>query len=315
MIRIAPRRAFTLVELLVVIAIIGILVALLLPAVQSAREAARRTSCVNNVRQLPLAALSYHDVQKRFPTGVAGGKIARPEEGYGWAVALLPYLEEGPLFDQIRPDWKEAPARRAFQTTGKIVPGADTKLAIFRCPSSNLDATSINTNVAFADGYATSDYKACNGGIDLSASSPEEAIRFKDRGIYCTRRECIESGNETIKVAQVTDGLSKTIAFGESAYYPLSEPKKWPLWFGGVIEDESALFRTDDSNLVNCGIYGKSVDAFATALDDECAFSWHDGGVYFGFADGSSRFIAETIDFRVYNSLGNKDDGNVTGEY
>jgi prepilin-type N-terminal cleavage/methylation domain-containing protein/prepilin-type processing-associated H-X9-DG protein len=308
-------RGFTLVELLVVIAIIGVLVALLLPAVQAARESARRVACSNNSRQFPLAALSYHDARKVFPTGVAGGLVARPEEGYGWGVALLPYLEQQPLYDLIQPDWKEAPARRAFAATKQIVPGAGTPLAVFRCPSSNLEPFSSDTKLAFADGYATSDYKACNGGADLAAATVEQALQSKDRGIYCTRRECIDSGNEKIGIAQVTDGLSRTIAFGESAYYPLAEPRKWPLWFGAVAEDESALFRTDDSNIINCGIHAKSIDAFARPLDDECAFSWHEGGVNFALADGSVRFIAETIDFKVYNSLGNKDDGHVFGDF
>ncbi|MBX3435325.1 MAG: DUF1559 domain-containing protein [Pirellulales bacterium] len=307
--------AFTLVELLVVIAIIGVLVALLLPAVQAAREATRRTSCFNNVRQFPLAALSYHDVHGAFPSGVAGGLVARQEEGYGWGVAILPYVEQKPLYDLIAPDWKEAPARRAYAATSKIVPGGEAQLALFRCPSSGLEPTSIGTNLVFADGYGTSDYKACNGGIDLGIQDAAAALSLKDRGLYCTRRECLDSGNERVSIRHVTDGLTHTIAFGESAYYPLNEPRKWPVWFGGVVEDESALFRTDDSNVINCGIYVKSVDGFAAALDDECAFSWHDGGAVFGMADGVAKFIRETIDFRVYNSLGNKDDGQVVGDY
>jgi prepilin-type N-terminal cleavage/methylation domain-containing protein/prepilin-type processing-associated H-X9-DG protein len=310
-----PRPAFTLVELLVVIAIIGMLVALLLPAVQAARESARRTACSNNVRQLPLAALAYHDAHQRFPTGVSGGLVARPEEGYGWAVALLPFVEQQPLYNQIKPDWQPAPARRAYTATNKIVPGGDAALSLFRCPSSELPPVSSATQVVFADGYATSDYKACNGGVNLSAASIEEQQQYKDRGLYCTLRECVESGNQTISIRQVTDGLTNTIAFGEAAYYPLSEPKKWPLWFGGVVEDESALFRTDDANIINCGIYAKSIEAFAMALDDECAFSWHNGGAFFGFADGSVTFLQETIDFKLYNNLGNKDDGNLTENF
>lgn len=307
--------AFTLIELLVVIAIIGVLVSLLLPAVQSAREAARRTQCSNNLRQFGLAALGYHDTKKRFPTGVAGGRVARPEEGYGWGVALLPLMEEQPLYDLIDPDWEPAPARRAFGATESIVPGGGTSLSVFRCPSSNLPAFSSDTQFALADGYGTSDYKACNGGIDLRAASVEDAQRFKDRGMYCTLKECIESGNEKISIRKVTDGLTHTIAFGESGYYPLSEPSKWPFWFGGIVEDESALFRTDDSNIINCGIPGRGIDAFAFALDDECSYSWHTGGAFFAFGDGSVHFLADTIDFLTYNSLGNKDDGHLVQDF
>src|SRR5688572_18250232 len=98
------RSAFTLVELLVVIAIIGILVAMLLPAIQAAREAARRTSCVNNLKQIALALLNYHEAHGQFPLGAyaAVQEDARAEEdGLGWVTRVLPQLEEQPLFDRI----------------------------------------------------------------------------------------------------------------------------------------------------------------------------------------------------------------------
>src|SRR4051794_706762 len=101
----ARRRAFTLVELLVVIAIIGILVALLLPAIQAAREAARRSSCSNNLKNLGLAALNHHDVMKHFPVSYGAayaGEAPVPQSGAGWILNMLPQLEETTLYDQFK---------------------------------------------------------------------------------------------------------------------------------------------------------------------------------------------------------------------
>ena len=296
------RDAFTLVELLVVIAIIGILVALLLPAVNSAREAARRTQCSNNLRQLGLALHGYHDTNGHFPTGVAGGEVARPEQGYGWGVAILPWLEERPLYELIDPDWEPSPARNVWFTTMAIIPGGDRTLNVFRCPSSQLPPLATDTRVEWMDGYATSDYKACSG--------------KHHRGMFCMLRECIDVGNRVVRMRQVTDGLSKTIAFGESSYYKLDsdlKKDKWPVWMGGVVENESALFRTDALNFINCA--PKAQTRFDEALDDECAFAWHSSGAFFTFGDGSVHFLQETIDFPTYENLGTKDDGNIVHKF
>src|SRR5262245_11107518 len=101
------RPAFTLIELLVVIAIIGLLVALLLPAIQAARESARRNQCQNNLKQLGLALNNYAEMKKKYPNGVADGTVGFVDDGFGWAVWLLPQLEEQPLYDRIKP--KESP--------------------------------------------------------------------------------------------------------------------------------------------------------------------------------------------------------------
>lgn len=310
------RSAFTLVELLVVIAIIGVLVALLLPAVQAAREAARRTQCTNNLKQMGLALQSYHAARKQFPLGIAGapqksfideeGKPRDGDEGYGWGTALLPYMEQQPLYDRIAPDWKASPFLISFIENGQIVPGGDVQLAGFRCPASDLPGSVPETlgpltlSEEFVKGYATSDYKACGGSLD--------------RGMFCSLRDCLRRNNgkdprEKIRIRDVTDGLSNTIAFGEAAY--AVELEKWPFWIGGVTEDESALFETDVFNIINCGVNPKQAEQFPTALDDECAFSWHTSGAFFAFGDGSVRYLQETIDFEIYGYLGTIDDGAV----
>ncbi len=298
----SSKRGFTLVELLVVIAIIGVLVALLLPAVQAARESARTATCKNRLRQLGLALLNYHDVRKEFPVGVSGGGAgprARCEnDGFGWGTALLPYLEQQPLYDLIDPDFEPCSFSSAHGHTRKIIPGGDTVLEVFRCPSSELES---HANPIFAGllGYATSDYKASTG--------------FGDSGLFYRTYDGERAGYSRVRIADVTDGLSNTIAFGESAYY--EGIRNWPIWMGAPGTDEATLFKTDLKAPINCTISPKTISNFFTAIDDDCAFSWHNGGAHFSFADGSVHWLAEEIDPQTYWDLGTKNDGRVIGDY
>lgn len=307
----SASRAFTLVELLVVIAIIGVLVALLLPAIQAARETARRATCTNHLKQMGIALHNYHDAHKAFPTGVAGGRVASPENGFGWAVGLLPYLEEQTLYDQLDPPGEPDIFRTVFDTTGAIMKGGDTVLEVFRCPTSELDSHATHEDLPeYAVGYATSDYKGCNG---------SDAEGTGGHGIFCTVKELWHNNRRTkLAMKDVTDGLSKTIAIGESAYYSLKQIDDvwgWPFWIGGVVEDESVLFKTNADCPINCEISPIAIAGFATAKDDSCAFSWHAGGAQFLFGDGSVHFLPETIDAPTYESLGNIADGNVVTDF
>ena len=311
------RRGFTLVELLVVIAIIGILVALLLPAIQAARESARRSQCSNNLKQMGLALHGYHDTRKAFPMGVAGGLIGGGEQGFGWAVALLPGLEEKVLYDLINPNWQPRVFQDTFNTTGKIVPGGDQVLQVVRCPSSEMepfptDDPADDRLPPWAEGYATSDYKGCNG----SDTGDTIAAGSDTIGMFCTAKELWNvAKRKKLAIKDVTDGLNQTIAFGESAYYKEPDLEKWPYWIGGIMEDESVLFKTNEDNPIGCEISPKAIVSFALARDDECAFSWHNGGAFFGFADGSVHFLQESIDVKTYRNLGNIADGNVVSEF
>ena len=297
------HRGFTLVELLVVIAIIGALVGLLLPAVQAARESARKVTCRSRLKQQALALMNYHDVHKEYPVGVAGS-IAGPydDDGYGWAVALLPHLEQQTLYDQISPDWEPGPFRRAWIDTKDRIPGGDTVLQVFRCPSSQLLAWSEYSSPIYG-GYATSDYKACNG--------------KGDSGMFYKVEDGDKRGYSRVRATDVTDGLSNTIALGESSYY--GQLHDWPIWMGAPDTDEAVLFKTQLPSIINCGVIPKTVDKFLDyydgPLDDDCAFSWHDGGAHFAFADGSVHWLDESIDFELYEDLGTKNDGKVTSEY
>ncbi len=138
------KKAFTLVELLVVIAIIGILIGMLLPAVQMVREAARRTACANNVRQLSLACHNFVSSFGKFPQGAYSAiddDAGNDDDGWGWGTYILPYVEQGNLYDNLDPRVSDQPGvfRDTFDATGAIIVGGDQVLSIFRCPSSDLE--------------------------------------------------------------------------------------------------------------------------------------------------------------------------------
>src|SRR5437867_8683736 len=131
-------RGFTLVELLVVIAIIGVLVALLLPAVQAAREAARRQSCLNNLKQIALACHNYHDTWQKLPAGAEGGVSTNVDDGFGWGLAILPFIEQKALFEQINPNGQGGALGAYQRANNRPIPGGETSLKVYRCPSSQL---------------------------------------------------------------------------------------------------------------------------------------------------------------------------------
>ena len=330
-----PVGGFTLVELLVVIAIIGVLVGLLLPAVQSAREAARRAQCQNNLKQLGLALNNYEDKNKQYPIGVWGGAPLQPggfagfvNDGYGWAVWMLPELEQQPLYEVLTAD-EAVPYPGIFQTfygiQNRIIDGGDTVLPAFRCPSSALEPRVQGSEAEFQNGYATSDYKGSTGaqdhGIFWKRADGMELLEFDPDGFPDLNKQ---DPRKKIRGKDVTDGLSNTIAFGESSYYTKPETNdgsgevqiNWPIWLGGSNTDETALFKTDRDAVINCFIAPKTLEEATSILadppyDNDCAFSWHGSGALFAFCDGSVKWLDETIDIFVYEYLGARDDGQI----
>ncbi len=334
------RSAFTLVELLVVIALIGILVALLLPAVQAAREAARRSHCQNNLKQLSLALLAAHDVLREFPRGAythPNKNDPAAEDGLGWATKILPYIEEQPVYDQLVdndvPDYQGVPWQpgifaAAYAANIRPVPAGATILSVFRCPSSDLpelvpppEYFGINIGVPFENtGYAVSTYKASRGYCDRGVfwRTAEGLLEKYCYGDYDGDGELDAIGKEPytrVRLQDITDGASHTILLGEAAYFVGVED--FPMWLGTALDDGSALFKTQD--LINCGIAGASLPLSdfdrdrlpSGSASDDCAFSRHPGGVHFAFGDGSVRMLDENTELRIFWLLGDRMDGEV----
>jgi prepilin-type N-terminal cleavage/methylation domain-containing protein len=304
---------FTLVELLVVIAIIGVLVALLLPAVQAAREAARRSTCSNNLKQIGLAALNHHSAHGTLPPGLTAVLVNGKEiDGYAWSVFLLPYLEQQAIYDAYKADLPNLPLPRCYRTDpSDPVQWSQTVLPVYSCPSSRLPERSPGSIGPFNIilGCSKNDYKGCSGDQDDGALIQ---ARFADvLGL---------SGYVGFKLRQFTDGTSKTFFVGESSYYTrlsieggLTDPaipgnspgksddRKFPVWIGAVNLDESNLAET------NCET------PLGVRARNDVFYSEHTGIVQFVYADGSVHPISEDIDIGTYILLGIRNDEQTDG--
>lgn len=348
--RAVRSRGFTLVELLVVIAIIGILVALLLPAVQAAREAARRTLCSNNVKQICLALLNHHDSFGEFPRGAYTAETgARREDGLGWATKTLPYIEEQAVYDTLVNndivfgsfDFRGNPWQpnifAAAGASGKLpLKGGDAQISIFHCPSTELpdlipDESFFGKSGQRPNfGHAVSHYKGSRGYCDRGMFLRAEEMRANGvcSNIDINGDQVLNSSDDIVKkpysrirITDVQDGTSKTISVGESAY--AVAVKSFPTWLGTYAEDGAILFKTED--VINCNLGGprpfpltatdaEKLPANESDIDD-CTYSWHLGGVYFGFVDGSVHFLSEDVDLRIFALLGDRLDGVVMGDF
>ncbi len=279
------RHAFTLIELLVVIAIIAVLVAILLPAVQQAREAARRTSCKNNLKQIGLAIHNYHDTHGRLPAA-----YYRDENyfnrGWGWGAMILPQLELGNLYDALKVGSDRIP-RDPNELT-------QTRLAVFRCPSD----TGPDLNVERND-QGMSNYMAVQGADDQGG--------FRSSSADITDYGGMMAQTTAWKFRDVTDGLSNTLMIAERSYVNTTlKPWKGGQWVGvtynsGYAGVMRALWNDDEF-----GLFGTSSWTFS---------SQHQGGVQFAMGDGAVRFLSENVDGTTLIHLADRRDGEVLGEF
>jgi prepilin-type N-terminal cleavage/methylation domain-containing protein len=268
------RFGFTLVELLVVIAIIGILVALLLPAIQAAREAGRRTQCKNNLKQIGLALNNIHDTEKALPSGVYGdprANVTDQSPGLSWMTRVLPYIEEQAKFDAIArhvPPGFVGSAWEFYQpfayaaSLGSVIPSSDIPIPGFNCPSADLPANvPEEADTAVVRGLATTSYKGSKGvgrrGL-LIRPDPKDVGRIRryrpGDGQSPTVLEVEQPSITRYRFKDISDGLSNTIAVAESAYAIefAGFGQRWPIWIGspGNDWDEAVLYKTDFS--INC---------------------------------------------------------------
>lgn len=307
-----PRRVrgFTLVELLVVIAIIGILIALLLPAVQAAREAARRSQCTNNLKQLGLALQNYHDTYLAFPFG--------NQNNYAWTVRVLPFVEQKPLWDQINAGSGNYPAF-SFSPWDGMFTQKSAKIPAFACPS---DGNGANQST-----WGTTNYSGCYG--DSINNNQSSGTR---RGLFCT--------GQVRTFASLTDGSSNTAAFSERVVGNTGQrfikgniANNPGMTLSGSYAIPSACAATKGTDgrsyATSTGVLGGGNEycsgrrwadgrpfytGFTTVLPPNApsctggasdsdntwgvfsATSNHPGGVNLALADGSVRFISETIE-------------------
>jgi prepilin-type N-terminal cleavage/methylation domain-containing protein len=282
------RSAFTLVELLVVIAIIGVLVALLLPAVQYAREAANRMSCSNNLKQIGLAMHNYHDVHRRLPPGWIGttDDPAAPT-GWGWASMILPQIEQGPLYDRIDFNVPVAHAANADERTVVI--------ASYLCPSDGGEDRWEHGGIEFA----RSNYVASFGTFET-----EEAPANGD-GVFFRLSKT--------KFASITDGLSNTLLVGER-----HSKIGYSAWSGVAdIEEPFARVIGITDHPPNKKHAHDEDDHPASPQDEEDLdhhhfddfSSRHATGAHFVFGDGSVHLINDQIDETVYKGLATRAGG------
>ncbi|MGD9723750.1 MAG: DUF1559 domain-containing protein [Pirellulales bacterium] len=336
MFRPAPRRSpgFTLVELLVVIAIIGVLVALLLPAIQAAREAARRTSCTNNMKQLGIAMLNFHDAHKKLPvSNRAAGVVNSPR--YAWATLMLPYFEEQNTYDiyDFKSNWSKPTA-----VAPKSIPNfqiVGTRLSVFECPSQPEDGRLDGDLQYWSQGLPDWKSSQCAAPADYVPiqSVEKRLVDFRVDGQpivdqYVGDLTGMLLRNTEASLRQVTDGTSHTIMLAESAGRPyvyrngqrIGELALNRVNGGGWCRPASE-FNLDGSSedgttfpgpcAINCTngedyLKGGTNDMSIVPLmfygtnGTSETYAFHPAGANILFGDGSVHFLNETIDIRVY---------------
>ncbi len=321
--RMTKRRAFTLIELLVVIAIIGVLIALLLPAVQKAREAARRIQCVNNLKQLGLAAMNYESALGCFPPGQMRMNFVQAPRfrGFSLFVHLLPFADQQPLFNR----WNFTdPLQNAEGTTA----GTATIINTYLCPSDIIPQNPVSSiSQTGTRTYAITSY----GGNGGTQSHPPALV--SSDGIFFATGPA-NPGFQEVTVSAVTDGLSNTLLFGERNHvdpnYDTFAAPAWvqePMGQWGWWAPSGGQFGLSDVTLstlapinykIGFGFANKPADAstqaaFANydALRVGSFGSQHPGGANFTFGDGSVRFLKDTTATRVLRALGTRAGGEV----
>ncbi len=300
------RAGFTLVELLVVIAIIGVLVAMLLPAVQAAREAARRTQCANQLRQIGVAMQNYESGQRSLPSGYisqfdAAGNDTGP--GWGWAALLLPQMEETSLHGQLSfGRGLEDPANAAVRVR---------QVTVYLCPSDFVGATWTAYKEA---GLVDPVYKIC----DIASANYVGMFGVGEPGIDGNG---LFFRNSHVRLREITDGTSHTIAVGERGHL-LGEAT----WVGSVTGaklapgpddlDGIGTSEVEHGSTMVLGQSGEGISPGDPQGETDMFYSQHPGGVNFVFADSHIALLTPDVDAKVFEALSTRARGEtISGEF
>lgn len=276
-------KGFTLVELLVVIAIIGVLIALLLPAVQQAREAARRMQCSNNMKQIGIAMHNYHDTYLAMPAGW----IYRGGSGkcnYGWAVAILPFIEQQNFYDKLDPGTIPLYSRYHGSSTAADKALLQQRLEAYICPSDSAPKLAQSQKFGSTDHFdvAVSNYVGCAGW----SNTPNYPVQNKDSGGLLW-------GSSYLNFSDITDGTSNTLLVSEREY-----PKgRAATWLG--VGRNNSYGNESTLRTVFRGGFTINFDYAAAGQPQNAGKGWsslHPGGVMSLTADASVHFIPETTD-------------------
>ena len=323
------RCAFTLVELLVVIAIIGVLVALLLPAVQAAREAARRSSCSNNLKQLGIGLHNYHDSTQTFPAGWFDLPNTAFRESWAWSTLLLPYIEQGPLHEKLGVT-RGTLEQRMTTDAANVYPATRTVLKVFICPSDaghNGGLTHNNRSFNGGAGYTAagfttaattigglSNYMGVAGHRDVVNAQPNTGIFFG----HCRPtpgNPCDQGQGNPVRLAEVLDGTSNTLMVGERETHRC----RAGTWVGVRRDDGSGTRGVDmvighSRPKLNHPVPPPTTNVAWNEAKIGCGegfSSQHPGGAQFAAVDGSVRWLSNTINHNWANPSTNNN-GSVT---
>jgi prepilin-type N-terminal cleavage/methylation domain-containing protein/prepilin-type processing-associated H-X9-DG protein len=307
------HRGFTLIELLVVIAIIGVLVGLLLPAVQAAREAVRRSACSNKIRQIALGMHQHHDAMRTFPFGqvVPWMRQLKPDGTYTtslsnikldrrcWMHMICPYLEMTDLYDEIM---TSVTLNNAWPF---LLPSAYAQHPLFMCPTDANAGKIARHPSAGARGF-------CGNYLAAAASGS-----FGGNGEGMDLDGIVYAVSKT-KISDVTDGLTKTVLLAESVVVP--DPTNGPDLRGGYFNSASGntLFSTRHQPNTSVGDALHAANNWPPKAPTgssnyvQYSRSWHSGGVNVAMADGSTRFVIDTVDAAVWTAAGSRNGSEPT---